>query len=107
MTILVLIIIKNCLLKKTKKTQQPSVIRLSTVNNIIAGDINIEGNPADVKTKSNPTSIKMENNQANVKKNNAEKSKKETNPADIKMQSNPAYQTMKKEYYEVKDNYYY
>ena len=105
--ILVLIMIKKCLHKKTKKTQQPSVIQLSTVNNIIAADINIEGNPADVKTKSNPTDVKTENDQTNVKKNNTEKSKTENDPADIKMQSNPAYQTMKKEYYEVKDNYYY
>ena len=97
LTILVLIIIKKCL---HKKTQQPSVIRLSTVNNFITADINIKCNPADVETKSNPTDIKMEkSSQMNLKTIK--------DPADIKIQNNPAYQAMKEEYsYKVKDNYY-
>ena len=45
--ILVLIMIKMCLLKKARQTQQPPVIQLSTVNNIIAADINLESNPTD------------------------------------------------------------
>ena len=98
LTILVLIIIKKGLLKKT---QQPSVIRLSTVNHFITADINIESNPMDVETKSNPTGVKME-------KSSPKNLKTIKDPADIKMQNNPAYQNTKEEYsYKVKDNYYY
>ena len=91
--ILVLIIIKIYLLKKTWKNQQPPVIRLSTVNNIIAADINLKSNPTDIKVKDIPTCAKTGNNPAAVVTG--------SNSENIKLQKNPAYKR-----YNVHDYYY-
>ena len=91
--ILVLIIIKTCLLRKTQQAQQPPMIRLSTVNNIVAADINLKSNPTDIKMKGIPTCAKTANNPAVVKT--------KSNSENIKIQRNPAYQN-----YNVDDYYY-
>lgn len=64
-SIVMLIIIKKCSLKRT---QQAPVIQLSTVNNIITADVNME--PPHVKMQSNPAyQVMQKNNSQNDRDN--------------------------------------